>query len=116
MFTSSRFLGFALAAAAYCVGHARAAGDPAVAADHGDANPPSWPPVLPPVWPTMFRAQVHGSQRGIAGNVIFYNESAHHNVTLSGAWYYDFPRNQMRADYAEYVNGVFKRDLTPVKQ
>ena len=47
--------------------------------------------------PTMYRAQVHGTQRGIAGNVIFYNESAHGNVSLSGVWYYDFPRNQMRA-------------------
>ena len=60
--------------------------------------------VLPPLWPTMFTAHVKGLQRGKAGNLIFYNDSLHHNVTLSGVWYYDWPRNRMRGDLWRVVS------------
>ena len=44
--------------------------------------------------------------------MVFFNESEHATVTLEGVWHYDFPHNRMRADYAEFVDGVFSRDLT----
>jgi len=62
--------------------------------------------------PSQFFATVSGFQTGQAGNVVFFNESNHHRVSLEGVWYYDFPHNRMRADYAEMVDGVFMRDLT----
>jgi len=76
-------------------------------------TPPAWPPPMPPLLPISFFAEVTGFQTGEAGNVVFFNEStAGKNVTLEGAWHYDFSSNRMRADYAESVDGVFMRDLT----
>lgn len=74
---------------------------------------PRWPPPMPPMLPSQFFAEVTGFQTGEAGNVVFFNESGRGSkVTLEGVWHYDFPRNRMRADYAEFVNGTFLRDLT----